>query len=58
MPTSTTAPRKTYSPAAVDKACKQVRTRTLEEFADSDFLAVVDLACKLFTKYLKEELDK
>lgn len=58
MPTSTTPKAKTITPATVEKACAQVRTRILEEMANSSFAAPMDLACKLFTKYLKEELKK
>lgn len=57
-PSTTTTKAKTLTPAAVEKACAQVRTRILEEMANSSFAAPMDLACKLFTKYLKEEIKK
>ena len=60
MPASTTRStepkEKTYTKAQIEKACNQTRTRLLEEMADSPFLAPMDLACKLFLKYVKEEL--
>jgi hypothetical protein len=53
VPASTT---KTITPTALDKAMKQARTMVLTDLTDSDFLAMADMICKLYAKYLKEEL--
>lgn len=62
MPASTTrstAPKeKTYTIAQIVKAMQKTRTSILEDMAESSFLAPTDLACKLFIKRMKEELDK
>jgi hypothetical protein len=54
--TTTTPKEKTLTPAAVEKACAKAHDRITAEMANSSFAAPMDLACKLFTKYLKEEL--
>ena len=59
MPASTTTNKaKTLTPAAVEKACNEVHARITAEMANSSFAAPMDLACKLFTKYLMEEIKK
>ena len=59
MPASTTTTKaKTLTPTAVEKACNEIHARIMAEMANSSFAAPMDLACKLFTKYLKEELSK
>lgn len=57
-PSTTTTKAKTLTPAAVEKACNEVHARITAEMANSSFAAPMDLACKLFTKYLKEEIKK
>lgn len=56
MPASTTA--KTYTKAVIDKATEKAKQRILEEMGASTFAAVTEMVCKLYAKYLKEELSK
>lgn len=60
MPTSTTrsTPVKTYSKAEVEKACEKAMKRIDEDLGTSIFHDPAELTCKLYTKYLKEELFK
>jgi len=57
--TATTTPKekeKTYTKAQIEKACDTVRGSILEDMKESSFFDAMDLACKLFSKRLKEEL--
>lgn len=57
MPTST-EPRKTYTPAQIEKMAQQVRTSIIEDMSDSSFLAPADMVCKLFIKRMKEAIGR
>lgn len=57
--TTTTTPKekeKTYTKAQIEKACDKVHESILTDMSNSVFLDAMDLACKLFSKRLKEEL--
>lgn len=64
MPTSTTrstaksTPVKTYSKTEVEKACDKAAKHISDDLGNSVFHDAAELTCKLYTKYLKEELFK
>lgn len=64
MPASTTAkstarpktPEATPTALQFNDALEKAKTRVLTEFASTSHAAVIELACKLMTKYTREEL--
>lgn len=60
MPANATrsTPVKTYSKAEVEKACEKAMKRIDEDLGESVFHGAAGLTCKLYAKYLKEELFK
>ena len=56
MPASTTATPKAPTRLQVADALEKARARVTEEFKATSYDAVIELACKLMTKYAKEEL--
>ena len=53
MPASTT---NTKTPAAIEKAMAAAKARVNDGLKDTEWKDITDLVCKLFVKYLKEEL--
>lgn len=54
MPASTTA--KSPTKLQVADALEKAKAKVTEEFTGSSYKEVVELACKLITKYTREEL--
>ncbi len=56
MPASTTATPKAPTKIQIADALEKARARVAEEFKETSYDAVIELACKLMAKYTKEEL--
>ena len=56
MPASTTATPKAPTRLQVADALEKARVRIADEFKETSYDAVIELACKLMAKYVKEEL--
>jgi hypothetical protein len=44
------------TPASIEKAMENAKQRVIDGLKDTEFRDIADLACKLFVRYLKEEL--
>jgi hypothetical protein len=52
VPASTT----NKTPASIEKAMENAKQRVIDGLKDTEFRDIADLVCKLFVKYMKEDM--